>query len=190
MEALIASTALVALAEIGDKTQILALALAARYRQPAPILTGILAATLLNHALAGAAGIWLLGLIGPVALQWALALSFFAMAAWMLVPDRLEENRAEPGKWGVLAATFVAFFIVEIGDKTQIATVALAAKYAAFYAVVAGTTLGMLLANTPVVLLGERIVARFPVRLVNRIAAAGFVVLGAISLFSIASAGG
>jgi putative Ca2+/H+ antiporter (TMEM165/GDT1 family) len=182
VEALIASTGLVALAEIGDKTQLLALALATRYRKPVPILSGILLATLANHALAGAAGSWLLVLLGPDVLRWVLALSFLAMAAWMLIPDKLDDVPASSSRWGVFAATFAAFFVVEMGDKTQIATVALAAKYAAFYAVVAGTTLGMLLANAPVVLLGERIAARMPVLLVHRLAAVIFVAMGLLTL--------
>lgn len=160
----------------------LALALAIRYKKPVPILAGILLATLLNHALAGAVGAWLLTAIGPEVMRWVLGLSFLAMAAWMLVPDKLEEVRTSPGRWGVFATTLVAFFLVEIGDKTQIATVALAAKYAALYAVVVGTTLGMLLANAPVVLLGEKIAARLPVRLVHRITAAIFAAMGIVTL--------
>ena len=178
MEAFLASTGLVALAEIGDKTQLLALALATRYRKPLPILAGILLATLVNHALAGAAGAWLITVLGPDTMRWVLGLSFIAMAAWMLVPDKLDDVRTSSSRWGVLAATFVAFFIVEMGDKTQVATVALAAKYAALYAVVAGTTLGMLLANAPVVLLGDRIAARMPVRVVHALAAAIFLAMG------------
>jgi putative Ca2+/H+ antiporter (TMEM165/GDT1 family) len=161
---------------------LLALALATRYKKPLPILAAILVATLLNHALAGAAGAWLITVLGPGAMRWALGLSFLAMAAWMLIPDKLDEVRASPNRWGIFATTFIAFFIVEMGDKTQIATVALAAKYAAFYAVVAGTTLGMLLANAPVVLMGDRIAARMPVRLVHGIAAAIFLVMGIATL--------
>jgi putative Ca2+/H+ antiporter (TMEM165/GDT1 family) len=182
LEAFIASTGLVALAEIGDKTQLLALALATRYRKPVPILAGIFLATLVNHALAGAAGAWLVSVTGPDIMRWALACSFLAMGAWMLVPDELGDTRASAGRWGVLATTCVAFFIVEIGDKTQIATVALAAKYASFYAVVSGTTIGMLLANAPVVLLGHRLTTHMPVRLVHRIAAALFIAIGVLTL--------
>jgi putative Ca2+/H+ antiporter (TMEM165/GDT1 family) len=184
MEAFLASTGLVALAEIGDKTQLLALALATRYRKPAPILLGILLATLVNHALAGAAGAWLLSLVGPDPMRWVLGLSFLAMAAWILVPDEPGEPRASAGRWGVFATTLVAFFLVEIGDKTQIATVALAAKYAALHAVVAGTTLGLLIANAPVVLLGDRIAARMPVKLVHAIAAALFAAMGLLALLA------
>jgi len=185
LEPLLASILLVTLAEIGDKTQLLSLALASRYRRPLPIVAGILAATLVNHALAAAAGSWASTLLGPTALRWALALSFAAMAAWMLVPD--EPGRPGPGagRMGIFAATAVAFFLAEMGDKTQLATVALAARYPlAFAAVVAGTTLGMLLANVPVVLLGERIARRLPARALRRAAAALFGLLGVLALFA------
>jgi Ca2+/H+ antiporter, TMEM165/GDT1 family len=181
LEALFASIALVALAEIGDKTQLLALALAAKYRKPVPIIAGIALATLLNHALAAGVGTWLTGAIGPRVLQFVLAFSFLAMAAWMLIPDKLELTE-QPARFGVLATTTMAFFVVEMGDKTQIATVALAAKWGAFYAVVAGTTIGMLLANAPVVFFGERILRRVPIRIVQRVAAALFALLGVVTL--------
>ena len=184
MEAFLISTGLVALAEIGDKTQLLALVLAARFRKPAPIVAGILIATLLNHALAGAAGAWLSHAIAPEAMRWALGISFIAMAAWMLVPDRVEERRDTAPRFGVLATTLVAFFLLEIGDKTQIATIALAAKYDTFLAVVTGTTLGMMVANVPVVFLGEVAAKRLSVRIVQRIAAATFFVLGIVVLGS------
>lgn len=180
MEALLASTGLVALAEIGDKTQLLSLALAAKYRRPVPILLGIALATLLNHALAAALGTWLTTVLGPRLLQLMLAASFLAMAGWMLIPDKLEIAE-RPARFGVLAATTFAFFLVEMGDKTQVATVALAAKYAAYATVVAGTTLGMLLANAPVVLLGDRILRGVPIRLVQRFAAALFALLGVLT---------
>lgn len=184
MEALFASIALVALAEIGDKTQLLALALAAKYRRPIPIIAGIALATLFNHALAGALGAWLTGALGPRVLQIVLALSFLAMAGWMLIPDKLELTE-RPTRFGVLLTTSVAFFFVEMGDKTQIATVALAAKYAAFYLVVAGTTVGMLLANAPVVLFGERALRRVSIKIVQRVAAALFAVLGVAALMNL-----
>jgi putative Ca2+/H+ antiporter (TMEM165/GDT1 family) len=184
VEALLASTGLVALAEMGDKTQLLSLALAAKYRRPVPIIIGIALATLLNHALATALGTWLTGIVGPRVLQAALAVSFLAMAAWMLVPDKLELAE-RPARFGVLAATTIAFFLVEMGDKTQVATVALAAKYAAFYLVVAGTTLGMLLANAPVVLFGDRILRGVPIRLVHRFAAALFALLGILTAIAV-----
>jgi putative Ca2+/H+ antiporter (TMEM165/GDT1 family) len=178
MEALLVSTGVVALAEIGDKTQLLALVLAARFRRPLPIILGILVATLANHALAGAAGAWIASLVGPVAMRWILGLSFIAMAAWTLVPDEYEESQEAPSRFGVFGTTLVAFFLVEMGDKTQIATVALAARYGALASVVAGTTLGMMLANVPAVLLGEVAARKLPMRLVHGIAAAIFLALG------------
>jgi Ca2+/H+ antiporter, TMEM165/GDT1 family len=181
LEGFLASIGLVALAEIGDKTQLLSLALAARYRKPAPIVAGIAVATLLNHALAGALGTWLTQVIGPRALQVGLGLSFLAMAAWMLVPDKLELAE-RPARFGVFATTTLAFFLVEMGDKTQVATVALAAKYAQFHAVVAGTTIGMLLANAPVVLFGERILRLVPVPIVQRFSAALFALMGILAV--------
>jgi putative Ca2+/H+ antiporter (TMEM165/GDT1 family) len=180
MEAFLVSTGVVALAEIGDKTQLLALVLAAKYRKPVPIILGILAATLLNHALAGIAGAWISALVGPAAMRWILGLSFIAMAAWTLVPDKYDEG-GEPTpapRFGVFGATLVAFFLLEMGDKTQIATVALAAKYSSLFAVVAGTTLGMMLANVPAVLLGEVAAKKLPMHIVHRIAAAIFFALG------------
>jgi putative Ca2+/H+ antiporter (TMEM165/GDT1 family) len=188
MEAFLISTGIVALAEIGDKTQLLALVLAARFRKPVPIILGILVATLANHAMAGAAGAWISAVLGPTAMRWLLGLSFIGMAAWMLKPDRLDdddaagERRAATSRLGVFGSTLVAFFLLEMGDKTQIATVALAAKYAALGAVVLGTTLGMMLANVPAVLLGELAATRLPMRLVHRIAAVIFLALGATVL--------
>jgi putative Ca2+/H+ antiporter (TMEM165/GDT1 family) len=184
VEALFTSIAIVALAEIGDKTQLLALALTARYRKPLPIIAGIFAATLLNHALAGAVGAWVATLLGPVVLRWVVAGSFLAMALWILIPDKLDASDQPSSRFGVFSATTLAFFIAEMGDKTQIATVALAAKYASFYAVVAGTTIGMLLANVPVVLLGERIANKIPAHVVRRVAAALFAALAIIALVS------
>lgn len=180
MEALLASTGLVALAEIGDKTQLLSLALAAKYRRPMTILLGIALATLLNHALAAALGTWLTAVLGPRLVQLVLASSFLAMAVWMLIPDKLEVA-ARPARFGVLATTTIAFFFVEMGDKTQVATIALAAKFGAYFPVVTGTTLGMLLANAPVVLFGERILRCVPIRLVQRLAAALFALLGVLT---------
>jgi putative Ca2+/H+ antiporter (TMEM165/GDT1 family) len=183
LEAFLFSTGVVALAEIGDKTQLLAFILAARFRRPWPIVAGILAATVVNHALAGAAGAWLMALAGPVAMRWVLGVSFLAMAAWTLVPDHVEEGEVAPRSGrGVFLTTIVAFFLAEMGDKTQIATVALAAKYASTVAVVAGTTLGMMIANVPAVFLGDRLLRRMPVRLVHGVAAALFAVLGIATL--------
>lgn len=183
MEALLVSTSIVALAEMGDKTQLLALVLAARFRRPWPIVLGILVATLANHALAGAAGAWITTVMGPDVLRWVLGGSFLAMAAWMLVPDKLDEDEAATApRFGVFGTTVVAFFLAEMGDKTQIATVMLAARYDAYFWVVAGTTLGMMLANAPVVWLGDRITRRVPIALVHRISAAIFVALGVLAL--------
>lgn len=180
MEAFLISTGLVALAEMGDKTQLLALLLALRFRQPWPIVAGILIATLVNHALAGAVGTWVTAALGPVWLRWILGLSFMGMAIWMLIPDKYDEDEGtlQTPRWGVLGTTVVAFFLAEMGDKTQIATVMLAAQYQAWAWVVAGTTLGMLIANAPVVWLGERMTRRIPIRLVHLVSAGIFVLLG------------
>ena len=187
MEAFLVSTGVVALAEIGDKTQLLALVLAARFRKPVPIILGILVATLANHAMAGAVGAWLAALIGPTAMRWVLGLSFVAMAIWTLIPDELDdgdEDRRHP-RLGVFGTTLVAFFLLEMGDKTQIATVALAAKYSSLASVVAGTTLGMMLANVPAVLLGEVAARKLPMRLVHAVAGAIFLVMGVLLLLGV-----
>jgi len=169
---------------MGDKTQLLALVLAARFRGRSgrqAVVLGILAATLANHALAAALGAWITGLVGYDVMRWILGASFLAMAAWMLVPDQPAAEGVRP-RFGPFLTTLVSFFIVEIGDKTQIATVALAARYASTAAVVAGTTLGMMIANVPAVYLGERLLRRVPVRLVHAVGAATFVVLGLLAL--------
>lgn len=185
MEAFFVSTGIVALAEMGDKTQLLALVLAVRFRRPWPIVWGILVATLLNHALAGAVGAWVTTLLGPDVLRWVLGVSFIAMAAWMLVPDKLDDgDTATTPRFGVFGTTLVAFFLAEMGDKTQIATVMLAAQYNAFYAVVAGTTLGMMLANAPVVWLGERMTRKIPIKAIHIASAVVFAVLGVLALVS------
>ena len=179
MEAFWISTGIVALAEIGDKTQLLALVLAAKYRKPVPIILGIFVATLLNHAVAGYFGAWLAATIGEQMLKWILGVSFIAMAGWMLIPDKLDEEEDKPARFGVFLTTLIAFFIVEIGDKTQVATVALAGRYAADVAsVVAGTTLGMMLANAPAVWLGDKLAHRLPLKLIRVVAACIFVALG------------
>ena len=186
MQTLLVSTAAVAIAEIGDKTQLLSLILAAKYRRPWPICLGILLATLVNHALAGSAGALVAHWLSPQALKWIVALSFFAVALWTLKPDAADEAEAERGAGhGVLVATLVAFFLAEMGDKTQVATIAMAAKFAAPVAVVAGTTLGMLLANVPAVLVGDRLLARVPMRLVHGFAAAMFAALGLATLLGL-----
>lgn len=182
MEAFLVSTGIVALAEIGDKTQLLALLLAAKFRRPAPIIAGILVATIANHSFAGALGSWITTVVAPETMRWVLGLSFIAMAAWALVPDKLDEGEARLAKYGVFVTTLIAFFLAEMGDKTQVATVALAAQYHAFVSVVAGTTLGMMIANVPAVLLGDRIADKMPVRLVHVIAAGLFALLGIAAL--------
>ena len=182
LEAFSVSTGIVALAEIGDKTQLLAFMLAARFRKPWPIIAGILVATIANHAFAGAVGTWVTTVLGPDVLRWVLGLSFIAMAVWMMIPDKLDEDEITVPKFGVFATTVVAFFLAEMGDKTQIATVALAAQYGAFVAVVAGTTLGMMIANVPAVLVGNGIAQRLPVRLIHGVAASIFAVLGVAAL--------
>jgi len=183
MEAFLISTGIVALAEIGDKTQLLALVLAARFRKPVPIVLGIFVATVVNHALAGAAGQFIAHRLGPESLRWGVGLSFVAMAFWMLIPDKLDLKQDAAPRLGVFATTVFAFFLAEMGDKTQIATVALTAKYAALIPVVAGTTLGMMIANVPVVFLGDVATKKLPLRLVHAIAAAIFLVMGALVLF-------
>lgn len=183
MEAFVISTSIVALAEIGDKTQLLAFILAAEFRKPRPIILGILVATLANHAFAGVLGSWLVGLIGPDALRWILGLSFIGMAIWTLIPDKFEERDTAFARLGVFSQTLVTFFVAEMGDKTQVATIALAAQYQAVVSVVIGTTFGMMIANVPAVLLGDRIANRMPVRLVHTVAAAIFAILGVITLF-------
>ncbi|MEO6352660.1 MAG: TMEM165/GDT1 family protein [Burkholderiaceae bacterium] len=182
MEAFLISTGIVALAEVGDKTQILAFILAAKYKKPVPIVLGILVATLANHGFAGALGAWITTLMGPQTLRWVLGISFIAMAIWTLIPDKFDEGDAKFARFGVFGTTLVAFFLAEMGDKTQVATIALAAQYQALYTVVAGTTLGMMIANVPAVFLGNRIAEKMPVRLVHMIAAAIFALLGVATL--------
>jgi Ca2+/H+ antiporter, TMEM165/GDT1 family len=186
MEALLLSTGVVALAEIGDKTQLLAFVLAARFKRPVPIVAGILLATLLNHGLAGALGAWITGLLTPDVLRWVLGGSFLAMAAWTLVPDTLDADDARVvGRLGVFGTTLVTFFLAEMGDKTQVATVALSAHYAQVWLVVAGTTLGMLIADVPAVFVGDRLAQRLPMRLVRGVAAGIFAALGLATLLGV-----
>lgn len=184
MEPFSVSTLIVALAEIGDKTQLLALLLAARYRRPWPIIWGIVIATLANHAAAGAIGNLVSQALSPVTLSWILAAAFAAVAVWTLVPDKLEEDEASRGRrFGPFVATLIAFFLAEMGDKTQIATVMLAAQYPEFILVILGTTLGMLLANVPVVLVGNLAAERLPLTLIRRVAALGFAILAAYAVY-------
>jgi putative Ca2+/H+ antiporter (TMEM165/GDT1 family) len=183
MEAFFVSVAVVAIAEIGDKTQLLALMLAARYRKPVPIILGIFCATLANHAIAALVGAEVAAWVGPVLMRWILGALFIAMAGWCLVPDKADEGPQRARKAGAFAATLVAFFLVEIGDKTQIATVALAARFNSLVLVTAGTTVGMLLANAPVVLFGDAIARRLPLHLVRIVAALLFLALGLAAIF-------
>jgi putative Ca2+/H+ antiporter (TMEM165/GDT1 family) len=186
MESLLVSTGVVALAEIGDKTQLLAFILAARFKKPLPIVLGILAATVVNHGLAGALGAWITSAVSPQVLRWVLGLSFLGMAAWTLIPDEIEEDETRiAGRLGVFGATLVTFFLAEMGDKTQIATVAMAAHYGAPLLVVIGTTAGMLIADVPAVFVGDRLAARIPMRLVHAIAAAIFAALGIATLLGV-----
>jgi Ca2+/H+ antiporter, TMEM165/GDT1 family len=187
LEAFLVSTGVVALGEMGDKTQLLAIVLAATLRRPLPIVLGILVATLVNHAAAGAFGGWVAHALGPNVLRWVIGVSFLAMAAWVLVPDRLDDDESPDSgrrRFGVFGTTVVAFFLAEMGDKTQIATVALAARYADVVAVVLGTTAGMMLANVPAVLLGERVSQRLSMQRLHAIAAVVFAVLGVLTLLS------
>ncbi len=182
MNTLLVSTGVVALAEVGDKTQLLAFILAARFRRPWPIIWGILVATLANHAAAGALGAWITDVLSPQALRWILGIAFLAMAVWMMVPDELGDEEVPRTGLGVFGTTVIAFFLAEMADKTQVATVALAARYDAVAAVVIGTTLGMMIANVPAVLLGERAAHKVPVRLVHGVAAGVLAVIGAATL--------
>jgi putative Ca2+/H+ antiporter (TMEM165/GDT1 family) len=188
LNALLTSTGIVALAEMGDKTQLLAFLLAARFRRPLPIILGILAATLLNHGLAGGLGAWIATVLTPTALRWGVGLLFLAMAVWTLIPDRIEDEETRTAaRLGVFGATFITFFLAEMGDKTQIATVAMATQFSSVWLVIAGTTLGMLIADVPAVFLGQRFANRIPMKLVHGIAAALFALLGLATLLGFGS---
>jgi len=183
MEALFISTGVVALAEIGDKTQLFAFILAARFKKPWPIIAGILCATVVNHGLAGALGAWMTSAVSPGVLRWVLGVSFIGMAIWTLIPDKIEEEETQVARrFGVFGATLLTFFLAEMGDKTQIATVAMAAHYANPNWVVVGTTLGMLVADVPAVFVGDKLANRIPMKLVHSIAAAIFAALGVATL--------
>lgn len=183
MESLFVSTGVVALAEIGDKTQLLAFLLSARFKKPAPIIAGILLATIVNHGLAGALGAWITATVSGEVLRWVLGLSFIGMAIWTLIPDKIEEEETQIAKrLGVFGATLITFFLAEMGDKTQIATVAMAVHYAAPVMVVIGTTLGMLIADVPAVFVGDKLANKIPMKLVHGVAAAVFAVLGVMTL--------
>ncbi len=183
------STGIVALAEIGDKTQLLAFILAAKFKKPLPIILGILVSTLINHGFAGAVGEWLSLMIEPKTMGIVLGISFIAMAVWTLIPDKFDEKDAKLAHFGVFTTTIIAFFLAEMGDKTQIATIALAAKYHALLPVVAGTTCGMMLANVPAVLLGHKIAHKMPIKLVHGIAAVLFAILGCMTLLALLKPG-
>ena len=188
MEAFLISTGIVGLAEIGDKTQLLAFLLAAKFRKPLPIVLAIFVATVANHAFAAAVGAWITSMLGPDMLRWVLGVSFLAMAAWTLIPDKLDEDETRLAKYGVFLTTLIAFFMAEMGDKTQVATVALAARYHDIVSVVLGTTFGMMLANVPAVYLGDKIANRVSLRLVHGIAALVFAVLGVATLLGAGAA--
>jgi putative Ca2+/H+ antiporter (TMEM165/GDT1 family) len=183
MESILVSTGVVALAEIGDKTQLLAFILAARFKKPLPIILGILVATVINHGLAGALGAWITSTISPEVLRWVLGASFIGMAIWTMIPDKIEEEETQIAqRFGIFGATFITFFLAEMGDKTQIATVAMAAHYSDPLMVVIGTTLGMLIADVPAVFAGDKLANKIPMKLVHSIAAAVFAVLGVFTL--------
>jgi putative Ca2+/H+ antiporter (TMEM165/GDT1 family) len=186
VESLLVSTGVVALAEIGDKTQLLAFLLAARFKRPLAIVAGILVATLVNHGLAGALGAWITASVSPQTLRWVLGLSFIGMAAWTLIPDKIEDEEAQVARrFGVFGATLITFFLAEMGDKTQIATIAMAAHYGTPVLVVIGTTAGMLIADVPAVFVGEKLAARIPMKLVHGVAAAIFAALGVATLLGV-----
>lgn len=188
MESLLVSAGVVALAEIGDKTQLLAFLLAARFKKPIPIILGILVATIVNHGLAGALGAWITATLSSEVLRWVLGISFLGMAIWTIVPDKIEEEEIQVAKrFGVFGATVITFFLAEMGDKTQIATVAMAAHYAAPLMVVIGTTLGMLLADVPAVFVGDKLGNKIPMKLVHSVAAAVFALLGIATLLGAGS---
>ena len=188
MEAFLISTGIVGLAEIGDKTQLLAFLLAAKFRKPLPIVLAIFVATVANHAFAAAVGAWITSMLGPDVLRWVLGVSFLAMAAWTLIPDKLDEEDTKLAKYGVFLTTLIAFFMADMGDKTQVATVALAARSPDIYSGVLGTTCGMMLANVPAVYLGDKIANRVSLRLVHGIAALVFAVLGVATLLGAGAA--
>jgi putative Ca2+/H+ antiporter (TMEM165/GDT1 family) len=183
MESLLVSTGVVALAEIGDKTQLLAFILAARFKKPVPIIAGILLSTIVNHGLAGALGAWITTAVSPEVLRWVLGLSFIGMAIWTMIPDKIEEKETQVARrFGVFGATLITFFLAEMGDKTQIATVAMAAHYGSPVLVVIGTTLGMLIADVPAVFIGDTLASKIPMKLVHSVAAAIFALLGLAAL--------
>ena len=188
MESLLVSTGVVALAEIGDKTQLLAFILAARFKKPMPIILGILAATLVNHGIAGSLGAWITTVVSPAVMRWVLGLSFIGMAIWTMIPDKIEDDETRIAmRFGVFGTTLITFFLAEMGDKTQVATLTMAAHYAAPVMVVIGTTLGMLIADVPAVYAGDKLAGRIPLRLVHSMAALLFALLGIATLLGAGS---
>jgi len=189
MHPFLVCTGIVALAEMGDKTQLLALLLATQFRKPVPIVLGIFVSTIINHAFAGAVGSWFATLLGPTLLRWIVGLSFIGMAAWTLIPDKLNDDDKPVARWGVFVTTVIAFFMAEMGDKTQIATVALAAQYQSMphslLWVVSGTTVGMMIANVPVVFMGEWLTRRIPVSVLHKICAVVFALMGVLALLNV-----
>ena len=183
MESFWVSTGVVALAEMGDKTQLLAFLLAARFKRPVPIIAGIFLATIVNHGLAGALGVWITTTLSPQIMRWVLGISFLAMAAWTLIPDKIEDEESSmTTRFGVFGATLVTFFLAEMGDKTQVATVAMAAHYQDAWKVVAGTTLGMMIADVPAVFLGDKLSAKLSLKWLHAAAALVFAALGVATL--------
>ena len=185
MEAFLVSTGVVALGEMGDKTQLLAMLLAVKFRKPVPIILGIFVSTLVNHATAGWVGGWVATALGPDLLRWVIGISFIAMAGWMLIPDKIDEEATTGQRFGAFGTTVITFFMAEMGDKTQIATVALAARYQDLLQVVAGTTLGMMLADVPAVFIGDRLAKKISMKLVHAVAAAIFGILGVLTLLNV-----
>ena len=186
LESLFVSTGVIALAEIGDKTQLLAFLLAARFKKPVPIILGILIATIFNHGLAGALGSWVTQAVSPEILRWVLGCSFMGMAIWTLIPDKIEEEETQIAqKFGVFGATLVTFFLAEMGDKTQLATVFMAAHYQSAILVVIGTTLGMLIADVPAVFIGNKFSNKIPMKLIHGVAALVFAAMGIATLLKI-----
>lgn len=185
MYAFLISVAVVALAEMGDKTQLLALLLAARFRKPVPILAAIVISTTINHGVSAVLGQWLTTVVSPATMVWVLALGFIGMAIWMLIPDKLDDGQESINQWqrfGVFGATFILFFLAEIGDKTQIATVALSARFDSIWTVLLGTTIGMMIANAPAVFIGDRLAGKLPIALIHKIGAVIFLLVGISTL--------
>ena len=185
LEPFLVSTGVVAVAEIGDKTQLLAFVLSARFKKPWQVILGILAATITNHLLAGVVGVSVSAWVNPQIMRWILGVSFLAMAIWVLIPDREAEGEAKPARFPPFVTTALTFFLLEMGDKTQLATVALSAKYQSLIAVTAGTTLGMMLADVPAVFIGDRLAGKIPLRLVHGLAAALFAIIGILVLLGV-----